>query len=41
MINLKKERNGINKKMDDPNFAKEYRKEIIREIIQKGVSLQV
>jgi len=27
--------------MDGKSLAKEYRKEIIREIVQKGVSLQV
>jgi hypothetical protein len=39
MINMKKERNGIKNKLDDPSFS-EYRKQIKREIVQKGVSYQ-
>ena len=35
MINMKKERNGMK---NDPSFAKEYRQEIIRKMVQKGIS---
>lgn len=38
MINMKKERNGMK---NDPSFAKEYRKEIIRKMVQKGISHHV
>jgi hypothetical protein len=37
---MKKERNGIKNKLDDPSFSKECRKEIKGEILQKGVSYQ-
>jgi hypothetical protein len=37
---IKKKRTGIKNKVDDPCFSKEYRKEIKREIVQKGVTYQ-
>lgn len=38
MINMKKERNGMK---NDTSFAKECRKEIVRKMVQKGISNHV